>query len=243
MTGRDRAVVMAIAVLVLLGAAWTLVVSPERKQVSKLSSQLVAAQGQLMSAEGSASSARAAQAQYSKAYAALVRLGKAVPPSAEVPSLVYELARASDRKSVELTSITTTDNSSSTAGSAAASSATPGAAFTQLPFTFVFEGGFFELEHLLRQLADLTTLEGAHDVQVAGRLLTIQSVKLTPASSASTASVSSGKLTGSITATAYVMPASQAVTPGTSASTPAPGGSSSSTASDAPPPAIAKVAP
>ena len=36
MTGRDRIVVIGIAVLLVLGAAWMLVVSPERKQAATL---------------------------------------------------------------------------------------------------------------------------------------------------------------------------------------------------------------
>lgn len=247
MTARDRIVIMTITVLVLLGAGWKLVVSPERAKVGKLESQVSAAQAKLQSAEQSAASGQAAQAQYAKAYASVVRLGKAVPPTAEVPSLLYELAQASDRKKVELSSISTTSSgSASPAPGTPAVTATP-TAFTALPFTFVFEGGFFQLEHLFRQLAQLTTFEGSNDVQVSGRLLTIDSVKLAPATNGSGgATASGGKLTGTVTATAYALPAGEGLTPGAGASaptSPSAAGATSSAASSAPPAAIVKAGP
>ena len=108
MTGRDRIVVIGIAVLVVLGAAWLLVVSPERKQAAALSAQVSAASAQLQTADSQLANARSAQTQYAAAYASIVRLGKAVPPSEEVPSLMYQIAQASNQKDVEFSSITTT---------------------------------------------------------------------------------------------------------------------------------------
>ena len=79
MTGRDRIVIIAVAVLAMLAAGWILVVSPERKQASKLAGEVSAAQAQLSTAEGQLSNARAAQSQYAAAYSSVVSLGKAVP--------------------------------------------------------------------------------------------------------------------------------------------------------------------
>jgi Tfp pilus assembly protein PilO len=209
MTGRDRIVLIGVVVAVVLAAAWMLVVSPERKQASQLSAEVAADQTQLASAEGKVASARAAQSQYAAAYASIVSLGKAVPPSDEVPGLIDQLAQATHEKNVEFASITSTG-----AGGASAS-------FTQLPFTFTFEGSYFDLEHLFSQLTDFATLGSSGALEVNGRLLTIQSVRLAPVGSGSEAASSdAGKLTGTITATAYVLPASQGLTgTGTPAST------------------------
>lgn len=249
MTGRDRIVLIGVIVLAVLGAAWMLVVSPERQQANQLDTQVTAARAQLSSADGELASARTAQAQYSAAYASVVSLGKAVPPSQEVPSLIYQLSQASNQKRVEFTSIV----SGASTGSSSSSSATPTAStaastFAPMPFTFVFEGGFFDLEHLFRQLTGFTTRGPAGALRVSGRLLTIQSVKLSPITSNGGASEShAGELSGTITATAYVLPASQGLTgpatptsPTGAGSTPASrtGASSSPTA-----PAIARVNP
>lgn len=260
MTGRDRIVVIGIAVLLVLGAAWMLVVSPERKQAATLDAQVSAASAQLASANSQLANARSAQTKYSAAYASIVKLGKAVPPSQEVPSLMYQIAQASNQKNVEFSSISTGGGSgSSTAASAAAAAAptaghasTVTAGFTQMPFTFVFNGSFSDLYHLFQQLDRFTVRTTSGGLSVSGRLLTIQGVKLTPGTNA--AAQSSGKggseqLSGTVTATAYVLPASQGLTAGATTNAPtaqtstvtpasAPAAPSSPTA-----PAIARVTP
>src|SRR5271166_3242453 len=138
MTGRDRMVLMIVSVLVVLAAAWLLVVSPERQKASKLGGQVTAARAQLATAEGQVASARSAQSQYAAAYASIVRLGKAVPASEEVPSLIYQLDQASSRKQVNFFSITSgSGGSAASAGASASTPATPavtGAGLTQMPF-------------------------------------------------------------------------------------------------------------
>jgi hypothetical protein len=108
-----------------------------------------------------------------------------------------------------------------------------------MPFTFVFAGGFFSLEHLFRQLTAFTVPQGSEGLRVSGRLLTIQSVKLAP----EVTEGKTGNLSGTVTATAYVLPPGQTVTSGAtpgspSGAAPAAGSSGSPTT-----PAIARVAP
>ncbi len=241
MKGRDRIVLLALVVLAVIASGWIIVVSPEREQASKLGAQVTAAKAQLAGAEGQLASARAAKSQYAAAYASFVTLGKAVPPTQEVPALIDQLTRASNEKDVQFSSITSSAASGSTSASPAAGSASAG--FSALPFAFVFEGSFFDLEHLFQQLTDFTTRTGPGALQVSGRLLTIQSVKLSPA-----ATLGNGKpseLTGSITASAYVMPASQGASTATGA-TPASGAApaaGTTTASSPTAPAIVRVNP
>ena len=222
MTTRDRLALIGISGLAVLALVWLLLVSPARKEAAKLSTQVTAANAALAAAEGQATSARAAQARYSAAYASVVSLGKAVPPSQEVPSLMYQLAQASNQKHVEFNSITTGGSGGSGgAAGAAGSSATPAASlagFTQMPFTFVFNGSFSELYHLFGQLNGATVRTSSGGLQVSGRLLTLQAVKLEPAAAGSGGT--GGKLTGTITATAYVLPASEGLTSGATPTTP-----------------------
>lgn len=252
MTGRDRIVVMAIAVLAVLGAGWLLVVSPERKHAASLQSEVNTASSQLTAAEGQLANARAAQARYSAAYASVVNLGKAVPPGREVPSLVYELALASGEKHVDLSSIVYGANGGASAGSGSAPASSPTlAGFTQMPFTFVFNGSFFDLYNLFQQLNHFTVRTASGGLQVTGRLLTIQSAKLVPVTTGTETGAKkggSGLLSGTITATAYVLPATQGLTGGATSSSPGSGGSSAlastrSGASSPTAPAIARVTP
>ncbi|HEY2536779.1 MAG TPA: hypothetical protein VGI24_07330 [Solirubrobacteraceae bacterium] len=224
MTGRDRIVVMVIATLGILAGVWFMAVAPKREQAAKLASEVSAAQGQLASAESQVADASAAQARYQGAYASIVRLGKAVPASQEVPALIYQLAQATDQKNVEFASINTTVPGAGATGSSSAStssSTAAGAGFEQMPFTFTFNGGFNNLYSLFQQLDGFTTRSASGALNVNGRLLTIQSIKLAPASSTGSESSAGGsgaggseQLSGSITATAYVLPAGQSLTGG-----------------------------
>ncbi len=258
MTGRDRMVIIAIGVLVALGACWMLVVSPERKQAATLGTQVGAASAQLATAESQVASARDAQAKYAAAYASIVSLGKAVPASPEVPALIYQIAQASNQKDVEFSSITTagtSSTSSSSSAAAAAASATAAASFSVMPFTFVFNGTFEDLYHLFQQLDHFTVRTASGHLTVSGRLLTIQSVKLSPAVVTTSTGQAASKhhaetLIGTITASAYVLPPSQGLTAG--ATTGAPAGAapaasapaaSSTSASSAAAPAVARVTP
>ncbi len=242
MTGRDRIVFVGLAALAVLAAVWLLAVSPEREKASKLATEVSAAQAQLATAESQVSSAAAAQAQYQTAYASIVSLGKAVPADQEVPSLIYQLARATGQKNVEFASITASGAGATTspaskasaatgASSAASVSATAASAgFTQMPFTFVFNGSFESLSSLFHQLDGFALRTTSGGVQVSGRLLTVQSIKLAPqTSSGASSGKPSEQLSGTITATAYVLPAGQGLTGGATSAGPA--GTATQTAS------------
>jgi hypothetical protein len=258
MTGRDRIVIMVIAALGILAGVWFMAVAPKREQAAKLASEVSAAQGQLATAESQVADASAAQARYQDAYASIVRLGKAVPASQEVPALIYQLAQATDQKKVEFASITATVPGAGATGSSAASSsasAAVGAGFEQMPFTFTFNGGFNNLYSLFQQLDGFTTRGAAGALSVSGRLLTIQSVKLAPAGSAGSGSAAAGsgakggseRLSGTITATAYVLPAGQSLTGGATPAGPAgsatQAASTGSTGSTPAPAAVVQVNP
>jgi Tfp pilus assembly protein PilO len=247
MTGRDRIVAMVVAVLVVVAAGWMLVVSPKRKEAKDLEAKVNAAQTELSTAESQLADARAAQSQYASAYAAVVNLGKAVPPKDEVASLLFQVEQASNLRKVQFSSIVAgangsapTSSGSSSSAKAPAAAASTSSAFTAMPFTFVFSGGFFQLEHLFTHLTSFTTHKGAKGLEVRGRLLTIQSVKLAPES---TGTASSRRLTGTVTASAYVLPAGQALTAGATPASPSGSTSSAASSSSGSPttPALARV--
>jgi len=264
MTGRDRIVVVGLAALAVLAAVWLLAVAPEREKAATLATEVSAAQAQLSSAESQLASAAKAQAQYEAAYTSIVSLGKAVPADQEVPSLIYQLAQATGQKNVEFASITSGGaggasasspaskaSAATGASSSASSSATVASAgFTQMPFTFVFNGTFESLSGLFHQLDGFALRTTSGGLRVGGRLLTIQSVQLAPGGTGSGSGSGSGKpsgqLTGTITATAYVLPAGQGLTGGATSAGPAGTGTQSAStgaSSSANPPAVVQVNP
>jgi hypothetical protein len=258
MTTRDRLMLIGIAALAVLIGAWFTVVAPERERASKVNVEVEAARKQLAGAESQAAGASNARAQYSTAYASLVSLGQAVPASAETPALIYTLDRATHVSNVQFSSITSgAGGAGGSGGSGGSASATPSAlsaGFTQQPFTFVFNGSFVELYKLLNRLEGFTVQTPTGSLHVNGRLLTIDAVNLSPSSTGAQSAAKSGKpksdqLTGTVTATAYVLPAGVSPLGGGTAtapagnSTPASSAPSKGSSSGATTPAVVKVNP
>jgi hypothetical protein len=253
MTTRDRLMMIGIVALAVLLGAWFTTVAPEREKAAKISAEVETARQQLASAESAADSAKNAQAQYSSSYASLVSLGQAVPASAETPALIYTLDKATHSRNVNFTSITAGTSgtaSSSSSASAAATAAAQATTFSQEPFTFVFNGSFVDLYKLLDQLEGFTVQTSSGALHVNGRLLTIDSVSLAPSSGGASAAASnkskSPRLTGTISATAYVLPAGATPLGGATPSSPAgvaTAASSTSSSGSAVTPAVVKATP
>jgi hypothetical protein len=250
MTTRDRLMLMGILALAVLLGAWFTTVAPERERAAKITAEVETARQQLASAESAADSAKNAQAQYSTAYASLVSLGQAVPSSAETPALIYTLDKATHSRDVSFSSIATgASGTASSSSSTAATSAAQNTTFSQEPFTFIFNGSFVDLYKLLDQLESFTVQTSSGALHVNGRLLTIDSVSLAPSNSDGSAT-SSGKsksprLTGTISATAYVLPAGATPLGAATPSSPAGATTASSTSSSgsAVTPAVVKATP
>jgi hypothetical protein len=249
MTTRDRLMLVGIVALAVLLGVWFTTVAPERERATKVTAEVETARKQLASAESAADSAKNAQAQYSSAYASLVSLGQAVPASAETPALIYTLDKATHSRDVEFSSISTgTSGTASSASSSGATAAAQIATFSQQPFTFIFNGSFVDLYKLLDQLEGFTVQTPSGALHVNGRLLTIDSVSLAPSSEAQSTSASSkaksAQLTGTVTATAYVLPTGATALGGATPSAPAGATPSASTSSSsATTPAVVKATP
>jgi hypothetical protein len=249
MTGRDRIVLVVLVVVVLLGGVYLKLVSPERKKAAKLAGEITQANAALATTESQLAEARNAQTRYATAYTEIVELGKVVPAEEEVPALIFQLGSVSHVKDVKVSSITAgsgpggggpTSASASTATAAAAPTS-----FTSLPFTFTFEGGYFELAHLLEGIEGFTKVTSS-GVQVSGRLLTIEGVTFAQGAKAITEEKGSKeRLTATVTASAYVLPPGQSSTGGGSPSTPSPSTPSPASSSSSSPttPAVARVTP
>ncbi|HEY2632339.1 MAG TPA: type II secretion system protein GspM [Solirubrobacteraceae bacterium] len=237
MTTRDRLMLIGVVGLALLLGVWFMAVSPEREQAAKVTAEVESARQQLSSATSQATSAASARAKYSTAYASLVSLGQAVPAASETPSLIYALAKATHSRNVQFSSITSggPNSGGSSASSAPAAMST---GFSQQPFTFVFSGNFVDLYKLLFQLEALTLQSPSGTLRVNGRLLTINSINLSPAAAGAQGSSKSSNtkappLTTTITATAYVLPTGESALGG---ATPAgPNGTASGTPAAASP--------
>jgi hypothetical protein len=187
MTTRDRVVLSVVLVAAAVAAAWFLAIAPKRREAADLGAQVAQAQARRDAAAGGASSGQI-RAAYRKDYATIARLGKAVPPRADVASLVFQLEAAARAAKVEFRSVTVEDPpktapASSPASSGDGTATAPAAAKTASgvepqPFTFSFEGKFAGLRRLLAAIDRFARVEHG-TLAVRGRLLTVDSVVMT----------------------------------------------------------------
>jgi Tfp pilus assembly protein PilO len=235
-TARDRTVLIVVGLLAAIAAFWFLAISPKRKEASDLTSQVSAAQGRLETAQASAASAQAARKRYNTDYATVARLGKAVPVDDDLPSLVYQLQSTADANHVDFRGIKMTGTASpaptgaaaavaSVKGTTGASSTSPAstitsalppgatvgaAGFPTMPFSFDFNGSFFNMQRFVKAINGLTDVDGK-TINVKGRLLTVDGVNL-KASAKGFPDVEA-----TVVVTAYLLPADEGLTAGAAA--------------------------
>jgi Tfp pilus assembly protein PilO len=249
-TKRDRIVLVVVAALAVLGGFYMTVLKPIRADLAELDEQRTQAEQRRDTALADLNAATTARAAYRRDTATLALLGKAVPADDGVPSLLYQVEGAAKKSGVTFDTVKVGEGGAATAapaaGTAAAGAAaadpTPGTSegpegLQALPLKITFQGQFFKLEKFLSQVHRFARVDGER-VDIEGRLLTIEGVKLTPGASGLPT------LTAEITAKAYVAPAEAAKTgaaaagSATTASTTTPSGtapaSSTATESGAP---------
>jgi hypothetical protein len=239
-TPRDRTVLSVVVALALVAAAWFVLLAPVHEDAKKLDADLAAAQTRVAAAQTTVDGGQRAREAYRFDYATVARLGKAVPADDDVPSLVVQMQGAARRAHVDFRSIvlstgagagaaapaaapTATTGPAGVTGAtgaagavpatqAAASTLPPGAAvgaagFPTLPFDFTFTGPFFKLQNFLSRLDAFVKVNGAN-VQVNGRLLTVDGFSLGPSPKGLPT------MEASVHATAYLLPADQGLTAG-----------------------------
>jgi len=105
MSRRDRYILIAIAIVGVLGAYWFLALSPKRNDAAQLDKDIAAAQVQLDQSKQEKVTFAQAQLSFPRMYASLGRLGKAVPPDDDVASLLVQLNHAAAAANVDFRSI------------------------------------------------------------------------------------------------------------------------------------------
>jgi hypothetical protein len=232
MTVRDRLVILVVLVGAALAGFWFVGLSPKHKEAADLQSQIDSARQQLDDAQQKAAQARTAKAHYDKDYATVAKLGKAVPKSDALPSLLYQLQSAAHGARIDFQSLkvsagsgtgpvpsttsaaasaatatngsssssSSSSSSASSSSSSSSSSSTPStstaapatqaavtalppgaivgsAGFPTMPFSFVFNGSFFDMERFFRDVQGFVKVNG-DNVNVSGRLLSVDGFSL-----------------------------------------------------------------
>jgi Tfp pilus assembly protein PilO len=101
-TDRDRKIVLVLIPLLLLAGYWFLVLAPKRAESQKVSRDLAQAQEARDTAQQQVTQLNAAKSTFPEDYAAVVRLGKAIPTTIDMPSLLVQLDRAARGTGVQI---------------------------------------------------------------------------------------------------------------------------------------------
>jgi len=109
LTDRDRKIMIALVPVVVLVAYWFLLLAPKREQASTAKQELATQQQRLETARAAAQAAEGAKEDFDASYAQVVRLGKAIPTTVDMPSLLVQLDAAAAGTGIRFTKIATGD--------------------------------------------------------------------------------------------------------------------------------------
>lgn len=127
LTDRDRKIMFALVPVVVLVAYWFLLLAPKREQASAASQELSAQQQRLDDARAQVQAAQGAKQTFDASYAQVVRLGKAIPATVDMPSLLVQLDAAAAGTGIRFTKIATGDRVEGGAAPAPAATTPPAA--------------------------------------------------------------------------------------------------------------------
>ena len=96
LTDRDKKIALLIVPLALVLGYWFMVLGPKRGEATDLGARLAQAEKKRDGAQSQASQLEGSKNTYAKDYETVVRLGKAIPATLDMPSLIVQLDSAAD---------------------------------------------------------------------------------------------------------------------------------------------------
>jgi Tfp pilus assembly protein PilO len=261
LSARDRKILLALIPLVLVAAYWFLLLAPKREEASAAQDQLTQAQSERDTATQRLAGLSAAKQSFGRDYATVVYLGKSIPTTVDMPSLLVQLDRAARGTGIRFTSIKTGDRAASAStpaanapasganapASAPASSGTAPAAgstassqqgsLDTIPLDFEFSGGYFDLTSFFHRMKRFVRVSN-DKILVRGRLMTVNKFTFE-------VDQETHALKATVHATVYLSPKTEGVSAGATSQGPAgaptpPAGQSASASST--PPAASVIA-
>lgn len=145
---RDRLMLAVVAAAVVAGAMWILLVSPERSQVSSLSTQIDAQRAALVTAQNGLASARRAAAGYVDDVHQISEVLTAIPPSPGEAALIRTIVRLAGTK-VDFRELDVASGGATATGPAS------------FGLTFTFQTSYQNLQNFLAAIDALATTDGS----------------------------------------------------------------------------------
>jgi hypothetical protein len=231
MTRTNKILAAVVAVGLAVGAFYFLALAPKREEIAKLDTDVAAKEAELAQAQQTLVGYEQARKTYKSNYTTLARLGKAVPADDDVRSLMVQLQSTAERSGVDFEKIelgtglaggstsaaAPAEDKPATGELASAPGAVPvaGGAMSAMPFSFTFNGGFFDLSTFFSRLEHYVTVKNER-VNVTGRLMRVESISLAPAGSGFP------NMAAQIGAATYIVPPAEGVAGATPAAGAAP---------------------
>jgi hypothetical protein len=136
LTDRDRKLLIALVPVLVLAAYWFLLLAPKREEANLAAEGLATQEQRLDNARVALTAAQGAKETFEASYAQIVRLGKAIPATVDMPSLLVQLDAAAAGTGIRFTRIATGDRveapttttTTPPAGSESGTTGTPAAA-------------------------------------------------------------------------------------------------------------------
>jgi type IV pilus assembly protein PilO len=166
--GREVYIIAGIVAIVLVVAWYFLLFSPKQSEMSDLQDQIDTQQTTLATAQQEVVRLESYKKTAPQSRAEIVRLGKMLPQTEGIPSLIIELSRTADASGVDLTTITR-------------GTTLPGSPYGVQAVTIQVVGRFFDVEDFVYRLENYVAFRNA-SFRVTGRLLEIQNISMAPGS-------------------------------------------------------------
>jgi hypothetical protein len=121
MSDRDKKIIIVLAPLLAVVGFWFLVLAPKRSESTKLGTQLEQAQSKRDSTVAQATTLQGSRDHYARDYATVVRLGKAIPSTVDMPSLLVQLDSAAKGTNIDFNEVKAGDRTAATTSTASTS--------------------------------------------------------------------------------------------------------------------------
>jgi Tfp pilus assembly protein PilO len=189
-TRSNKILLSVVALGAAIAAFYFFVLSPKRDEVAKLDTDIATQEAAIEQARLTLAGYEEAKKSYKQNYATLARLGKAVPADDDVRSLMVQLESTAIRSGVDFQSIemssslgSTEEGTTDASGLASAPGAIPvaGGVLSAMPFSFTFNGSYFDLTTFFARLEHFVSLSNAK-LDSTGRLLRLESISIAPSS-------------------------------------------------------------
>lgn len=133
MTRRDRLMIMTVLAAAVLVGFWMMVLTPQRKAAAAAKAEVETAKTALTAAQSKVTSGKKAQAAFRKDRATIVKIGRAVPESDDIPTLITQLETLAKKYDVYFVNYSIAADSGASAGSTAPSSSASSSASVAQP--------------------------------------------------------------------------------------------------------------